>query len=760
MKFLKKIIVSIVTCSVVVGTNFLFNSKLLELYAYQNGTDHFSIVNEDGSVEFVYYDEDVHLMQDEEGVSLELSSVHAADNSNLDVAILPTGVVKYTEYDGTSKGRSGYTNGSSANYAAFIGYVNSDRELITDGTTSTIVRVKQAGVYMDINTQTYPVTLVNHSSLNSVDFYDVVNSSTVNKNYLYHNYYYTGTDSQGNSVRVAYATRMSIAPSYLTTGAKYYSFDGNYFYTDFDTMINDYRKSVYCHDHALNKDNPFYNYFQYLSVRTPSNYTASDLNGYLQSVRSDYASSVLNDNASLFIDAQNNYGVNALISYSDAALESAWGTSSNATDKKNIYGINVYDSNTGAGTTYNSIVDCIKDFSVNYITKKYLNPFSSLYLGNHEGNKQSGINVNYASDPYKGEKVAGIATRIDMVLGLKDIAQYQIKVSEISDVYFYKDTSCSDYYYISGPNDNDNDVTHNVAVTVKEESSNIYKVFSDAPINSSTHKVDTSLNYNYDRDYCYVLKTQVNSGQSCSHSYSTSTVRIATCTITGIVKYSCKKCGYTYTKDVGLNTSNHNYSNNVVSPTCTSNGYTVHTCSSCGSSYTDSVTSAIGHNFVTTTSAKITRAKVSTCTRCGVTSTGSTTTSKTIYKGNTYNEGVKGTWKSSNKKVATVTSKGKITAKKAGTCTITGKVNGKTYKCKITVKNKTLTVSKSSVSIKKGKSTTVTAKATPSATVKWSTSNKKIATVSNGKITGKKKGSCTITAKANGITKKIKVKVK
>ena len=44
-------------------------------------------------------------------------------------------------------------------------------------------------------------------------------------------------------------------------------------------------------------------------------------------------------------------------------------------------------------------------------------------------------------------------------------------------------------------------------------------------------------------------------------------------------------------------------------------------------------------------------------------------------------------WTSSNKNIATVNSKGKITAKKAGTVTITVKTtNGKTAKCKITVK--------------------------------------------------------------------------
>lgn len=49
---------------------------------------------------------------------------------------------------------------------------------------------------------------------------------------------------------------------------------------------------------------------------------------------------------------------------------------------------------------------------------------------------------------------------------------------------------------------------------------------------------------------------------------------------------------------------------------------------------------------------------------------------------------VKGTvkWSSSNKKVATVDAKGKVTAKKKGTAKISAKVGGKTYKCKITVK--------------------------------------------------------------------------
>lgn len=52
-------------------------------------------------------------------------------------------------------------------------------------------------------------------------------------------------------------------------------------------------------------------------------------------------------------------------------------------------------------------------------------------------------------------------------------------------------------------------------------------------------------------------------------------------------------------------------------------------------------------------------------------------------------------WKSSNKKIVTVSKKGKITAKKAGTATITAKAKGKKYKTTVTVssgENKSLVI--------------------------------------------------------------------
>lgn len=51
-------------------------------------------------------------------------------------------------------------------------------------------------------------------------------------------------------------------------------------------------------------------------------------------------------------------------------------------------------------------------------------------------------------------------------------------------------------------------------------------------------------------------------------------------------------------------------------------------------------------------------------------------------------------WKSSKPAVADVNSQGKVTAKKAGKCTVTAAVDGKTLKCTVTVKSNKYTASK------------------------------------------------------------------
>lgn len=115
-------------------------------------------------------------------------------------------------------------------------------------------------------------------------------------------------------------------------------------------------------------------------------------------------------------------------------------------------------------------------------------------------------------------------------------------------------------------------------------------------------------------------------------------------------------------------------------------------------------------------------------------------------------------WKSSNTKVATVSSKGKVTAKKAGSATISATVSGVTLKCKVTVKGPQLSATKKSLIAKQTYSLKVNG---ATSKVKWSSTNSKVASVSSsGKVTAKKAGTAYIKAKVNGKTLKCKVTVK
>lgn len=113
------------------------------------------------------------------------------------------------------------------------------------------------------------------------------------------------------------------------------------------------------------------------------------------------------------------------------------------------------------------------------------------------------------------------------------------------------------------------------------------------------------------------------------------------------------------------------------------------------------------------------------------------------------------TWSSDNKSVATVSSKGVVTAVANGTAVITCTTkNGLTATCVVTVKVIPVTsvaVSQSKLIMQVGLTYNLSATVSPSnATNKkitWSSTNPNVATVSsNGKVTAKGKGSCQIAA--------------
>lgn len=125
------------------------------------------------------------------------------------------------------------------------------------------------------------------------------------------------------------------------------------------------------------------------------------------------------------------------------------------------------------------------------------------------------------------------------------------------------------------------------------------------------------------------------------------------------------------------------------------------------------------------------------------------------------------TYTSSNKKVATVSKSGLITAKKSGTAKITVKSGKKKVTVTVKVAKAAPTGIKgvaASKTLKKGKSFTIKAKLTPSgaeAKISFKSSNKKVATVNaKGKVTAKGPGTAVITVKAGSITKTCTITVK
>ncbi len=147
-------------------------------------------------------------------------------------------------------------------------------------------------------------------------------------------------------------------------------------------------------------------------------------------------------------------------------------------------------------------------------------------------------------------------------------------------------------------------------------------------------------------------------------------------------------------------------------------------------------------------------------------------------------------WSSSNKKVAKVSKKGKVTPVANGKCKITAKAGKKKYSCRVTVKgvknlsNKKFTDTALDVSSLKLdvsgvgydnqahavlqaakinrftlKLYNIPKKKKKAMKVKWSSSNASVASVKKGTITPIKSGNTTITAKVNGKKYKCKVTV-
>ena len=176
----------------------------------------------------------------------------------------------------------------------------------------------------------------------------------------------------------------------MEVGKKYYSADGLHF-------------------DGFKLENPFL--FKDLTEAT--NYSAEDLDKVFSLLNID--NSLLENKGATFKEAEEHYHINALYLLAHSALESDWGRSKIAKDKNNFFGITAYDTTPYlSAKTFDDVDKGILGAS-KWIKKNYIDRGRTFL-----GNKASGMNVEYASDPYWGEKIASVMMKINEKLGGKD----------------------------------------------------------------------------------------------------------------------------------------------------------------------------------------------------------------------------------------------------------------------------------------------------------------------------------------------------
>lgn len=253
-------------------------------------------------------------------------------------------------------------------------------------------------------------------------------------------------------------------------------------------------------------------------------------------------------------------------------------------------------------------------------------------------------------------------------------------------------------------------------------------------------------------------KEDVQEIPALGHDFVSKVTKKATCTADGTLTYTCSRCNETKTETIKA--TGHKWSNwkRTTAATVFKPEVQTRKCSACNKSETRNVGKKLAPKATLNASTVTLKVKQST-SRLKVTR---------LAKGDYVKS-----WKSSNRKIFTVSGKSN------GTCKITGKKSGtaklqitlasglkKTVKVRVqtaAVKTSKITVSKN-VTVRKGKRVTLKPVVTPFTSrqkVTYTSSNKKIATVSSkGVVTGKKKGTVKITVKSGSKSVKVTVKVK
>ncbi|MGM9946298.1 MAG: S-layer homology domain-containing protein [Lysinibacillus sp.] len=201
------------------------------------------------------------------------------------------------------------------------------------------------------------------------------------------------------------------APAAMDAGVPYYSWDGIHFAGNGETFTH-------------------YNYYQFLPIISKTQYTAEELDSYInyalalrEQAGPQYANatkiSKLIGLGTTLKQMEEQYGLNAMMILALAFHESDHGMSEHAQKYNNLFGLYVYDTNP-LNKEFESVEANILEYINSFIWKNYIPHNGAFANGAVFGSKALGMNVKYASDPYWGAKAAGHYYRADKYLGFKD----------------------------------------------------------------------------------------------------------------------------------------------------------------------------------------------------------------------------------------------------------------------------------------------------------------------------------------------------
>jgi LysM repeat protein len=112
------------------------------------------------------------------------------------------------------------------------------------------------------------------------------------------------------------------------------------------------------------------------SVLTKAGCTAGQLQAAATAIRSDNGF----NNFQAFVDAENGYDLNSIFIVAHAAIESAWGTSTFARQRNNLFGFNAVDSDPDLASSYASQRISILDYA-DFLNRHYLHPGQNFFNG-------------------------------------------------------------------------------------------------------------------------------------------------------------------------------------------------------------------------------------------------------------------------------------------------------------------------------------------------------------------------------------------